>query len=943
MFRFALRKAASDIHEKVYSSEEIETEIKKHYNEFKNVAIFLKNINQLRFKKINPDGRIETIFDFKKQFLADKDEMENLNFNSYFKNSLSHQLMNIERKIFRCDLKISNLTIEEDTFYHIISQIGFENKLEINLNSYEIKNYFPLASIAIPINNDDKKFNGSLYCFLPLPIDSPMPYHINGYFALADESRQTLFKLSKSEKKFMWNQHLFNDIVSSLMIEGLIYMRHYLENKFIREPELMEMNYLKYFPSFQSYEKSNDPMNDLEKVFYNKLFAGKLDLVPIYENNNINNPSVEWINIKNTKSSAKLEKWFDRTAENRPYYAPICSVLIKYGFKVCSFLKLVSNLEKFYKKYTSSWEENIIEELNDSDISNFFRTYDEEIGLRINETSFQNDINLKNLIKFCLHGLKKISMLNGCSLLLNGKNEVTEMSSSKPIFKEEKYHIFAGCLEKFIHASLLDLNLDGFTKLIKIEDLGELLPFVIDKDKHYLHTNNLFNFVGYLEANEEILKKLDEFWRIVGKIVQLNDQNKTTYCKSFSNWAIIPVIFERNDKKIYLAPIESIDLVLGDKIDSEMPLVNEFNELNLPYLARRSLMALKNAVINLNTLGDLLEILNYLRWYDIDIIEKLKKKKRNNFLNYLINKLKQIDKKDKEFKVKKNQIMSLNLFENVFGEIMSIQDKTSIIIDKSIPLVGLDRLFPSNKYYLAFDDQEILKETLGIDSYNNIELYESFLALFNNGLSSEEKKIHLASIQYPKSFLNSLFEKLKKDDKNFNDKMYQIMSLNLFENVFGEIMSIQDKTSIIIDKSIPLVGLDRLFPSNKYYLAYDHQNILKKLNIKSYNLIEFYEAFLSDLNKILNFDEKLTHLILLQNLTALLPEKLIEKLKKFRFIKIKTGELLPISEFYDKSKLYYFQRYFNTMFPTAPYDADEWLKFLQRIGFKKLNTQCFLS
>ena len=91
-----------------------------------------------------------------------------------------------------------------------------------------------------------------------------------------------------------------------------------------------------------------------------------------------------------------------------------------------------------------------------------------------------------------------------------------------------------------------------------------------------------------------------------------------------------------------------------------MPLVNEFNELNLPYLARRSLMALKNAVINLNTLGDLLEILSYLRWYDIDIIEKLKKKKRNNFLNYLINKLKQIDKKDKEFKVKKNQIMSLN-------------------------------------------------------------------------------------------------------------------------------------------------------------------------------------------------------------------------------------------------------------------------------------------
>ena len=82
-------------------------------------------------------------------------------------------------RIFKFNFKINDY--KTSSSYRIISQTGFDEKyMSGNLK------YFPLGSIAIPIGTDLDKFKGSLYCFLPLPIPSPWPFHINGYFELVN-------------------------------------------------------------------------------------------------------------------------------------------------------------------------------------------------------------------------------------------------------------------------------------------------------------------------------------------------------------------------------------------------------------------------------------------------------------------------------------------------------------------------------------------------------------------------------------------------------------------------------------------------------------------------------------------------------------------------------------------------------------------------------------
>jgi sacsin len=298
MFRFPLRVKASQIHERVFSPLEVEHEIRNKSDELKNTMIFLKNISKLVFKKINSTGEIETIFDFEKQFFEKKDEIEHSDFMKYFKSSSHLTFMQIAKKNFYYELRIKDLMKNESMGFHIINQIGFENK-QLSLN--DSSKYFPLGSIAIPIDKQEN-FNGYLYCFLPLPIPSPMPYHINGYFVLANESRQALFKMSDIENDgFKWNKHIFNEIISNLILEGIIYMRQKVEVKFKEAPELMEKSYLNYFPALETNKKILDStiyMDEMQTNAYKKIFSSNAALIPIYSNNN---QTVEWVKYQGSK------------------------------------------------------------------------------------------------------------------------------------------------------------------------------------------------------------------------------------------------------------------------------------------------------------------------------------------------------------------------------------------------------------------------------------------------------------------------------------------------------------------------------------------------------------------------------------------------------------------------------------------------------------------
>ena len=747
MLRFALRKEKSDISDTVLSPDAIEMEFKKNENELKNSMIFLRNIQNLNFKKIKANGEVEIIFEYERQFPTEKDQNEYSEFIKYFKESSKRQVMQIGKRVFNYNCRISNSKTEYTNFL-IISQIGFERKV----NFTESRKYFPVGAIALPIE-EQKDFKAFLYCFLPLPIPVSTPYHINGYFALNNESRQGLCKLTDNDnEKFKWNQCIFNDIISSLMIQALYYLKEAFSKRYADNANLLEKEYLKFFPPLKLDNKLFDLnvyMDDMVQTFYKKFFECNLSFLPIFKQNSLNDS--EWCTYKssNLYSSNSIKKWSYRQDDSN-IFMTLCDILIQYGFKICKFYDLIAHLNKINTKVNSY--QAPIRDLNGEHVLDYFKkNVQEEIYL--NQTNFINEANLVELLKFCLHNNKRSCLdshpFDRAYLLLDASNKLRMFNSNKKLFEDDEHEIFSSCLEKFMHPSFAELDLDLFTSEISLKDLKKLLPYALDEVTYFIKSENMFKFKMFPEICEETVKIFEKVWSIINKSIEANNEiieDKGDQLKKLallSNWAIIPIRFSNNEK-IFAAPIGCLSLILfenNEKENMRTELKSVFDSLNLPFLAISHIQLLNSIAVNLKTVA-LDEVLNICD--QIDIVTNLDTIARKRFLEYLVSSSSNDDNNNNSIL----RIKSLPLFENIFGEMMSIRNKTAIIMKRvNIPLDGLQEIFSSKKYYLAWNEHsDSFYEDLELDVYDFNSFYGTYLGHLNR-MNYEDKKTHIFAIE----------------------------------------------------------------------------------------------------------------------------------------------------------------------------------------------------
>jgi hypothetical protein len=203
-------------------------------------------------------------------------------------------------------------------------------------------------------------------------------------------------------------------------------------------------------------------------------------------------------------------------------------------------------------------------------------------------------------VNYCINGIVDIKELNGAHLLLTASNKIKSFSLTERIFKSNQYEIFTRGLNKFLHETYDEYKIDGFTQNIKLTDIESLLPFSIQETKYKL--NSIDNFKMYPKVNEEEIKVLAKIWDIISKSSEeeLNDTILKCRLKDvLSSWALIPVRFG-NSEEIYAAPVEVLDMILI-KDDSlvENNMINVFQVLELPFLAKPEISLLKAVTVDL--------------------------------------------------------------------------------------------------------------------------------------------------------------------------------------------------------------------------------------------------------------------------------------------------------------------------------------------------------
>ena len=88
---------------------------------------------------------------------------------------------------------------------------------------------------------------------------------------------------------------------------------------------------------------------------------------------------------------------------------------------MCTFLHLINSLNNFYKK--TAFNTELIQDLKNIQILNFFKTHNSDLDLTIEKTSFKNVDNLVKLLELCLNDIEnRKSLLDGCSLLLDAES-----------------------------------------------------------------------------------------------------------------------------------------------------------------------------------------------------------------------------------------------------------------------------------------------------------------------------------------------------------------------------------------------------------------------------------------------------------------------------------------------------------------------------------------
>ncbi|XP_026063151.1 sacsin-like [Carassius auratus] len=151
-------------------------------------------------------------------------------------------------------------------YWFLYSCFGMHESLQMFQGRNELEHMFsvPIGGIAVPLHRDakDKAWTpyesliGQAFCFLPLSIETGLPVHVNGTFAVTS-NRKSLWETGEKSE---WNKALLRDPITSAYITTLLELKKMGQNGRIQ-------NY-SYYTFWPNREKVSKVFLPLVESFY---------------------------------------------------------------------------------------------------------------------------------------------------------------------------------------------------------------------------------------------------------------------------------------------------------------------------------------------------------------------------------------------------------------------------------------------------------------------------------------------------------------------------------------------------------------------------------------------------------------------------------------------------------------------------------------------------
>ncbi|XP_078655957.1 sacsin-like [Branchiostoma floridae x Branchiostoma belcheri] len=560
MFRFPLRTTtmakASDLSDKEVTEDMVMSLLDRFKSESFEVLLFLNSVEKIKISIIEKDGTSREFY-HAEALISKKAKKDRRKFADYVAECAHseeplHELPT-HHVTYNLDLRDNN---KHQETWIVHQRIGFEDKdIPNSIKEAHKANelgLLPRGGAAICHNDCKQSFSSKApnqarsyqkcyhmgpkraFCFLPLPIETQLPVHVNGHFALDHEARRNLWRDENGGMKSDWNKTLIKEVIAPAYAAVLDAKRGAdfgVEQKSftVSEAQGVKRSLESYHDLFPSVSKTTDQWKDLSLAFYQHIDRKHLHVLPVLRSTHHDckprsrshhQMTLEWLP---PTGSGRDEAFFNtlkyddagRTEmantikPRKPRRQVLVESLLALGFNL-----LDHSATKIYQEFRKSEVE--VKSVQPESVAKFLKTHASynplcHIGASLPapliETTFKEPENLQVVLHYCLsirekqegnqkhmsHGhpvsdpqkIKQEHALHDLPLLLTADNILRVFDVSCPVFATEYADLVPTQPELFVHTScvsdLLSKDTDKSVQGFNANALCRLMPRVLDE------------------------------------------------------------------------------------------------------------------------------------------------------------------------------------------------------------------------------------------------------------------------------------------------------------------------------------------------------------------------------------------------------------------------------------------------------------------------------
>ena len=780
MFRFPLRNAKmsmkSLISEEQVSHDQMASFMNSFTVEAKEILLFLNHLKRITLSKIE-GGHLKEIYSVSVQ-LADEDVTKRTKLAHHIKNSKALETKDIEWLGITYPLLIEDTIQKEEWLIHRCIGLKPSDKDE-DVPDGRHYGLLPRVGIAAKVSEQSKSSSyrssnrkepkHKAFCFLPLPLNTGLPVHVNGHFYL-DSARRNLW-CDENEEGFgsKWNRFIKTKVLAQAYVALMLVARSCLPGLkgdtagcFSKEYLLRDGMrwYHHLFPHFGSVISQ---WSILAKSVFQKICKQDEKLLPMamktsYESSEkcqaASQTSVE-ISVKEATRCFWLppsQGYFNTMPITCDDDIKRCKMLLQIGFKLLYSSQTLFN--DFKKAGTS------VREISPEVVLRFLKANPSNIGglpCPVNKTALGSVVGVLCILGYCMKAPKFAADMFGLPLLLTEDGVLRRFQEGSPLFLSRFADLLPQKSSRFIHhklaTCLLDFEKEIFAadqrvlKKFDIHAVASLLPST--ENASWSDTNNL---IPWDENKGPSKKWLQLLWKF---IVNNHEKDQKTFSLDpLSKWAILPtqagllapvfkakVILDLTSSESWSAGqkhvVELLQKLKCHEVDAE--LITSGGRWNVSPI-------LKPRLSQPNSTEDILKVLDHLM-KEKDISGSLSEDEMISILRYVQEDVNSL----KRDVVSSSTVKRLPFFRTFHGAFVSLVNVPSIyVVPTGLPREESDVWMTRNNcVFLAPAPMldRLYKELLGAGDKTHIDCYIDFIFPKFPTLQQATRMLHLNYIR----------------------------------------------------------------------------------------------------------------------------------------------------------------------------------------------------